>query len=745
MSSNVQPPPILPPDVISIRGLSLKTSKAGLDTWHRAGRSQPVTVDAWVRAPVAVAGISDLVTESVHYGTLCKAITKVVETNAAVAGQDARTNPKKLATEVIESAFDIGAENVRVRLCFPKKLLRADGAGVEVAMHRYTPYGSDPVTIDVDEKAFIEGLHVFGIIGVNPWERLEKQEVVIGVDVHGPGSGDADVVRVADEVVNVVENASFQTIEALVTALTRFLCVDKALEKVTVKAEKPRAIAFARGPAVQITRSRRYYSTEATAFRQQVNDKEHIAYLGMGSNLGERAALMSAALIELENRGIRVLATSSMYESAPMYVENQPRFLNAVCKIATTMTPHELLAAVQDVEKNALGRVKLIDKGPRSIDLDILLYDDIVLRDGKILSIPHLLMLEREFVLRPLAQLAPDYIHPVTCTTIAKHLDHLCPPDEFISDLYTVIPLKLPRGPINQLMFDTIHHVHTPTHLMAILNVTPDSFSDGGDHISLDDILATARDFVANKATIIDIGGQSTHPKSVNPGPAVELERVLPAIKLLRSHKEFDNVVISVDTYYASVARGAVEAGADIINDVSAGALDPDMFPTAVRLDVPIVLMHTRGTPQTMSSMTQYANDDVIADAADELAERVREAEKAGIKRWNMILDPGLGFAKNSKQNLNILRELKFFIHSRREFDGLPWLLGPSRKGFIGKLTGREQPKDRVAGTGAAISACIAGGAEIVRVHDPKEIGDVLAVADMIYRNPASLALRKRK
>ncbi|KAK9375764.1 Dihydropteroate synthase-like protein [Lipomyces chichibuensis] len=738
--SNMQPPPLLPPDVISVRELTLKTRKAGLDTWHRAGRNQPVTVDAWVRAPVAVAGISDLVSESVHYGTLSKAITKVVEGNDDAAED---CTPRKLAAEVVSSAFGIGAEYVRVRLTFPKKLLRADSAGVEIAKHKYTPYGSDPVTVDVDEKAFIEGLHAFGIIGVNPWERVEKQEVVVGVEVHGPGSGDIDIVRVADDVANVVENTSYQTIEALVTALTRFLCVEKALEKVTVRAEKPRAIAFARGPAVKITRSRRYYSTEATRFRES-NEKEHIAYLGMGSNLGERAALLSAALIELEKRGIRVLGTSSMYESAPMYVENQPRFLNSVCKVATTMTPHELLAAVQDVEKNALGRVKLVDKGPRSIDLDILLYDDIVLRDGKILSIPHLLMLEREFVLRPLAQLAPDYIHPVTCNTIAEHFEHLCPPGEFVSDLYTVVPIKQPRGPINQLMFDTIHHVHTPTHLMAILNVTPDSFSDGGDHISPDDILATARDFVANKATIIDIGGQSTNPKSVNPGPAVELERVLPAIKLLRSHKEFDNIIISIDTYYSSVARAAIEAGADIINDVSAGLLDPNMLTTAAQLDVPIILMHMRGTPQTMTNMTKYTNDDVITGVADELAERAREAEKAGIKRWNMILDPGLGFAKNAEQNLSILRELKFFIHSRREFDGVPWLLGPSRKGFIGKLTKRE-PKDRVAGTGAAISACIAGGAEIVRVHDLKEISDVLAVADMIYRNPASLAIRKRK
>ncbi|KAK9466140.1 Dihydropteroate synthase-like protein [Lipomyces arxii] len=741
MGATTQPAPLLAPDIISVRGLELRTIKSGPDSWHRENRSQPVKIDAFVHAPVAVAGKSDLVEESVHYGILTKAISKIVEADDAGTEE---WSARKLALEVVNASFGIGAEHVRVRLSFRKKLLRADACGVEVTKHRFIPYGSDPVTKDVAESAFIEGMRVYTIIGVNPWERLEKQEVVIDLELQKETAGEIDVVGISSQVVTIVEASSYLTIEALVSELARYLCQDHDLENVTVNALKPRAIATAQGPAVQVTRSRRYYSTEATRFHE--NDfKQHIAFLGMGSNLGERAALLSAALIELEKRGVKVLGTSSMYESAPMYVENQPRFLNAVCKIATTLSPHELLACCQDIEKNALGRIKLVDKGPRTIDLDILLYDDIALRDGKVLSIPHLTMLEREFVLRPLAQLAPNYVHPITTRTIAEHLDHLCPPDTYVSDLYTVVPIRFPHGTKNQLMFDTIHHIQMPSHLMGILNVTPDSFSDGGSHVTAETMLAAAREMIKNKATMIDIGGQSTNPKSVNPGPEVELERVAPAIKLLRSLPEFNDITISVDTYYASVARGAIEAGADIINDVSAGLLDPNMLKTAAELDVPICLMHMRGTPQTMSKLTEYKNDDVVEGVADELAERVRVAEASGIKRWNIILDPGLGFAKNQEQNLSIIRELRHLIHSRREFDGLPWLLGPSRKRFIGEITGAVVPKDRDPGTAAAVVGCVAGGAEIIRVHNVKSMSDVLAVTDEIYKNRSTLEIRKSR
>lgn len=533
------------------------------------------------------------------------------------------------------------------------------------------------------------------------------------------------------------------TIEALVSQLTRFLCVERGYESATVRALKPRAIAFATGPSVEITRSKRFYTTEASSFRAE-NDDLHIAYLGLGSNLGDSAALLSAALEELEKRDIKVLRTSSMYETAPMYVEDQPRFLNAVCKVTTKLSPHELLKAVQDVEKNALGRVKLINKGPRTIDIDIELYDDIVMRDGEILSIPHISMLEREFVLRPLVEIAPEYIHPVTMKTIAEHFNHLCPQTTFISEMFSVVPLKTFRGTTKQMLFDTIHHARTHTYVMGILNITPDSFSDAGDNQSSEAMIRSAMEFIkVNPATIIDIGGQSTNPKSVDPGADVECERIVPAIKLLRSLPEFENTVISIDTFYASVARAAIEAGADIINDVSAGALDPEMLATAAELDVPVILMHMRGTPQTMTSLTKYDDDDVVEGVAAELAKRVAEAEAAGVRRWNMILDPGLGFAKNQEQNLTLLQELPYLLRSRRAFEGLPWLVGPSRKTFIGRITGAAEPKERVYGTGAAVAASIVGGAEIVRVHDVKEMTDVVKVMDSIYRRPENLRTRR--
>ncbi|KAK9450141.1 Dihydropteroate synthase-like protein [Limtongia smithiae] len=727
--STPPPPPLISDDVVAVRDLALVTSKAGLDTWHRAGRRQPVFVNCIVRgAAVAVSGVSDLVEETIHYGQLTKAVTKVVESDAT--GET--TGTRALALEIISAVHTLGGANVCVRLTFPKKLLRADAAGVEVTRHRYVPYGLSPVVHNVADTAFVDGLHVYSIIGVNPWERLEKQEVVIGFTAR-QCEDEVDVVALSNDVINITEKSAYLTIEALVSALAKFLCFDKNLPEVTVRASKPRAIAFAAGPTVEITRSRRYYTTRTPG----LSSEKHIAYLGMGSNLGDRAALLSASLEELEKRNVKVLRTASMFESAPMYVENQPRFLNSVCEVETTLTPHELLLAVQDVEKNALGRVKLIDKGPRTIDLDILLYDDVVVRDGAILSIPHLGLLEREFALRPLVQLAPDYVHPVTTKTIEEHFRHICPDRGFVSDMYTVVPLKHPRGSKVQMMFDAINHTTMPTHVMGILNITPDSFSDAGVNLDLQNMLQTAREFVsANKNVIFDIGGQSTNPKSTDPGPKIETERVVPAIKLLRSLPEFDETIISIDTFYASVAKAAIEAGADIINDVSAGDLDADMLATAAELDVPIILMHMRGTPQTMTKLTTYTNGDVVEGVATELARRVRAAEKAGIHRWNMILDPGLGFAKTGEQNLAILRELRYLVHSRPEFAGLPWLVGPSRKGFIGKITGTLQPKDRVFGTGGAVAACITGGAEIIRVHDVKEMTDVVKVLDEIYRKP---------
>ncbi len=262
------------------------------------------------------------------------------------------------------------------------------------------------------------------------------------------------------------------------------------------------------------------------------------------------------------------------------------------------------------------------------------------------------------------------------------------------------------------------------TYLMGVLNVTPDSFSDGGDFHNLDAALKQAQEMAAEGADLIDIGGQSTRPGAKEISLAEELERVIPVVEQL--HRQL-SIPISVDTTRTAVAEAAVAAGASIINDISGGTFDPQMLSVVAKLGIPIVLMHVRGTPQTMQKLTNY--QDLIGEIYQFLASRVQAAIAAGINRHQIAIDPGIGFAKTGEQNLEILRRLPIF----RSLE-CPILVGPSRKSFIGKILDRSEPKERVWGTAAACSAAIAGSADILRVHDIPEMRDVCQVADAIFR-----------
>lgn len=293
------------------------------------------------------------------------------------------------------------------------------------------------------------------------------------------------------------------------------------------------------------------------------------------------------------------------------------------------------------------------------------------------------------------------------------------------------------------------------THVIAILNMTPDSFSDGGTHnyAAASTLADTIRAIFASGATMIDVGGQSTAPNRPEVPAEEELQRVLPAIKLIRSLPEAKDIVISVDTYRASVAEQAVHAGADIINDVSAGAMDPDMLSTMARLGKTVCLMHMRGTPATMSSLNNYSggsssssstisgtdsnttddDDALIFSIGKELLARVAAAEAAGVRRWRIILDPGIGFAKVGAQNVALLRNLRA-LREWPGLEGLPWLVGSSRKSFIGKITGVATPAERIWGTAATVAAAVEGGADVVRVHDVREMAQVVRMCDAIWR-----------
>ena len=262
------------------------------------------------------------------------------------------------------------------------------------------------------------------------------------------------------------------------------------------------------------------------------------------------------------------------------------------------------------------------------------------------------------------------------------------------------------------------------TYLMGVLNVTPDSFSDGGQFDTLEAALAQARLLVEAGADILDVGGQSTRPQAVEVSLIEELERVVPVIEAVR--RELD-VPISVDTTRSQVASAAVAAGADIVNDISGATFDPQMLTTVAELGVPLILMHIRGTPQTMQQLTNY--QDLLGEIRNFLAERIEAAIAAGINRSQIMIDPGIGFAKTYPQNLELLRRVAEFRSL-----GCPMLVGPSRKSFIGHILNQPDPQQRVWGTVAACCAAIAGGADVVRVHDIAEMHDVCRVADAIWR-----------
>lgn len=260
------------------------------------------------------------------------------------------------------------------------------------------------------------------------------------------------------------------------------------------------------------------------------------------------------------------------------------------------------------------------------------------------------------------------------------------------------------------------------TYIMGVLNVTPDSFSDGGQFNLLDRAIVQAEQMIKDGADILDIGGQSTRPNADEVSRQEELDRVLPIIEAIRQRFE---IPISVDTTRSQVAKAAIAAGADIINDISGAVFDSEMLATAGELGVPIILMHMRGTPKTMQSLTEY--DNLVQEICDFLQERIESAIAQGITQ--IMIDPGIGFAKKFNQNLEILRQLKAF-----QSLNCPILVGASRKSFIGQILDQPDPKKRVWGTAAACVSAIANGADVVRVHDVAEMHDACRVADAIWR-----------
>eukprot|EP00550_Attheya_septentrionalis_P006175 CAMPEP_0198295056 /NCGR_PEP_ID=MMETSP1449-20131203/25571_1 /TAXON_ID=420275 /ORGANISM="Attheya septentrionalis, Strain CCMP2084" /LENGTH=688 /DNA_ID=CAMNT_0043995227 /DNA_START=297 /DNA_END=2363 /DNA_ORIENTATION=+ len=529
-----------------------------------------------------------------------------------------------------------------------------------------------------------------------------------------------------------------------------------------------------------------------------VSKKTEIAYIAVGSNLGDRFVNIRNAMELLESYHlgedgggdgsserrpmIQIRHTSHLHQTAAMYVTDQPAFLNGVICIDTTLSPHELLVALKEVEQRIGRDLKNgIRNGPRLIDMDILFYgvvsppgkkhaeenyddgnrsgsnhEDVPRSGGCILQtpdleIPHPRLEEREFVLLPLCELDQTVVHPIHNVTLGELFKRWNTRERqnhattSTSEIAVPSPPPPPRAvrvlplPRNRMLF------LNETLVMGILNVTPDSFSDGGRFdfelgdgsrscASVERATQEALQMVTDGASIIDIGGESTRPGAKEIHTQEELERTIPVIQSIR---QVSDIPISIDTRHATVAKAAIEAGADIVNDVSGGTFDPDMLSTVAELKVPMILMHMRGTPQTMQGLTHYRNNDVVSDVAFALLERSMEAERAGIPRWLQVLDPGIGFAKDLGGNLQLLKHMG----KLRELVGpFPLLLGPSRKGFIGTITGETEPKERDYGTVASCVAAVCrmnpdengGSSNILRVHNVKGVKQAAMIMDAI-------------
>jgi dihydropteroate synthase len=263
------------------------------------------------------------------------------------------------------------------------------------------------------------------------------------------------------------------------------------------------------------------------------------------------------------------------------------------------------------------------------------------------------------------------------------------------------------------------------TWIMGVLNVTPDSFSDGGHYLERDEAVERGVELVAEGADIIDIGGESTKPGSEPVPTKEEFRRAIPVVTELRKKT---GALLSIDTTKADIARAALDAGADLVNDISSFRFDARMISLVAQKDVPVILMHMKGTPKTMQAEARY--DDLLGEIKSFLKERIEVARAYGIKKEKIIVDPGIGFGKRFQDNLALINRLPFL----EELD-CPLLVGLSRKSFIGKIL-NSPPLERLEGTIAASVLSIIRGAHILRVHDVKAVKRAVLVAETILNEP---------
>ncbi|CAN6219519.1 unnamed protein product [Urochloa humidicola] len=469
--------------------------------------------------------------------------------------------------------------------------------------------------------------------------------------------------------------------------------------------------------------SRHVFSCKArslTQFSYGGSSVDQEIVIAMGSNVGDRVSTFDRALQMMKSSGVNITRHACLYETAPAYVTDQPRFLNSAVQGTTKLGPHELLKKLKEIEKD-IGRIGGIRYGPRPIDLDILLYGNSQI-DSETLIVPHERIHERPFVLAPLVDLlgtsCDDGVE--TCWhSLSKCSGGFFESWNKLGGESIIGTEGIKRVlPVGDRLLDWCER----TLVMGILNLTPDSFSDGGKFQQVEAAISQAKLLISQGADIIDIGAQSTRPFAKRLSPNEELERLVPVLDEITKIPEMECKLLSVDTFYADVASEAVKRGVHMINDVSGGKLDPRILKVAAELGVPYVVMHMRGDPSTMQSEQNLHYDDLCREVASELYIQVREAELSGIPLWRIVLDPGIGFSKKSDDSAELVSRLKSIRSEMGKMSmgasHVPILLGVSRKSFLGEICNLANPDERDPATLGAVTVGVHSGANIVRVHN---------------------------
>lgn len=784
-------------DTVFINNLA-SIAITGKDAWNRP-TPQPITISVSLNTDFHQASVTDNLKYSLNYAVISRNIAEYMKANE-------HRNFKSLGS-IAESVGEIvldekkgGGHQAVVSIKSNKSEIRTDSIEYKICRSRIED-------IESPDEINVYGLKLLTVIGVFTFERLQRQIVDINISIKLEKNANISIHKIIDELTLYVESSNFKTVEALVMKIGQLVMQNHGdgVQNVSATVTKPNAITFTDGVGVSSNMSKASFKDvdPITDIGTSVNSapnfnlptsvedskfdkhEEHIAYIAIGSNQENQLSNINDALQLLSSYGIKLLATSSLYISKPMYFKDQPDFYNGAIKVSfKDKTPHELLKALKQIEYDHVKRVKEFENGPRTIDLDILLIDDIILNTDDLI-IPHKSMLERTFVLQPLCELfGPDVLHPVSAEPLHNHSRQLFTSEtnELIqesSNLLQIVPIPRLPDASNPLKFDHVENKRK-TLIMGILNMTPDSFSDAGKnyHKSINEILENANQLIEEGADILDIGGVSTRPGSIEPSVQEELDRLLPVVKAIRlsTNNALSQCVISIDTYRAKIAEECLLAGADIINDISMGLYDDCMFDVVAKYGCPYIMNHTRGTPQTMSKLTTYesnTNEDIIEYLTDpvtghhislpkpdvenlingvsrELGLQILKAFNKGVKKWQVVLDPGIGFAKNVSQNINVIKHASAFKnysmllnkrdddnhinHSYVSFNGLSTLLGPSRKKFLGTICNEPVASERVISTAASIMACIQQNTDIIRVHDVSEMKKTCLTGDAIYK-----------